>query len=50
MVKQGTPAPVEGHSDWANSLGIKEKPNGRLGVYIDPKDHQKRTPPSSSTG
>ena len=33
MVKQGIIAPVEGHSDWVNSLVITEKPNGRLRVF-----------------
>ena len=41
MVKQGIIAPVEGHSDWVNSLVISEKPNGRLRVCLDPKDLNK---------
>ena len=41
MVKQGIIAPAEGHSNWINSLVIREKPNGRLRVCLDPKDHNK---------
>ena len=41
MVKQGIIAPVEGHSDWVNSLVIREKPNSRLRVCLDQKDLNK---------
>ena len=41
MVKQGIIAPVEGHSDWVNSLVIREKPNGSLRICLDPKDLNK---------
>ena len=41
MVKQGIIAPVEGHSNWVNILVIREKPNGRLRVCLDPKDLNK---------
>ena len=41
MVRQGIVAPVEGHSDWVNSLVIREKPNGSLRICLDPKDLNK---------
>ena len=41
MIRQGITAPVEGHSDWVNSLVIREKPNGILRVCLDPKDLNK---------
>ena len=41
MVRQGIIAPVEGHSDWVNSLVIREKPNGSLRICLDPKDLNK---------
>ena len=41
MVRQGIIAPVEGHSDWVNSLVIREKPNGSLRICFDPKDPNK---------
>ena len=53
MVKQGITAPVEGHSDWVNSLVIREKPNGRLRTCLDQRPqqgHQKRASPNPHTG
>ena len=41
MVRQGIIAAVEGHSDWVNSLAIREKPNGSLRICLDPKDLNK---------
>ena len=41
MVSQGIIAPVEGHSDWVNSLVIREKPKGSLRICLDPKDLNK---------
>ena len=41
MVKQDIIAPVEGQSDWVNSLVTRVKPNGRLRVCLDPKDLNK---------
>ena len=41
MAKQSIIAPVEGHSDWVNSLVIKEKLNGSLRICLDPKDLNK---------
>ena len=38
MVEQGIIAPDESHSDWINSLVIREKPNGSLRVCLDPKN------------
>ena len=37
MVRQGIIAPVEGHSDWVNSLAIRENPNGSLRICLDPR-------------
>ena len=34
-------AEVEGHSDWVNSLVIREKANGILRAFLDPKDFNK---------
>ena len=41
MVRQDIIAPVEGHSDWVNSLVIREKHNGSLRICLDPKDLNK---------
>ena len=41
MVRQGIIAPVEGHSDWVNSLVIRGKPNGSLRICLDLKDLNK---------
>ena len=41
MVREGIIAPVESHSDWVNSLVIREKPNGSLRICLDPKDLNK---------
>ena len=41
MVRQGIIAPVEGHSDWVDSLVIREKSNGSLRICLDPKDLNK---------
>ena len=41
MVRQDIIAPVEGHSDWVNSLVIREKPNGHLRICLDLKDLNK---------
>ena len=41
MVRQGIITPVEGHSDWVNSLVIREKPNGSLWICLEPKDLNK---------
>ena len=38
MVSQGIIALLEGHSDWVNSVGIREKPNGSLRICLDSKD------------
>ena len=54
MVRQEIIAPVEGHSDWVNSLVIREEPNVSLRICLDPKDlnesHQARTSPNPNTG
>ena len=41
MVRQGIIAPVQGHSDWVDSLVIREKPNRSLRICLDPKDLNK---------
>ena len=41
IVRQGIIAAMEGHSDWVNSLVIREKPNGSLRICLDPKDLNK---------
>ena len=41
IVRQGITIPVEGHSDWVNSLVIREKANGSLRICLDPKDLNK---------
>ena len=41
MVRQGIIVPVKNHSDLVNSLVIREKPNGRLRICLDPKDFNK---------
>ena len=41
MVRQCIIAPVEGHSDWVNSLVIREKPNDSLRICLDLKDLNK---------
>ena len=42
MIDQGIIVPV-GYdvSDWINSFVIREKPAGRLYIYLDPKDLNK---------
>ena len=53
MIRKGIIVPVEGHSDWVNSLMIREKTNSKLRVCLDSKDGNKaikRTPPSPNTG
>ena len=41
MVKQGIIVPVDEPTDWVNSLVVREKPNGSLGICLDPKDLNK---------
>ena len=38
LVEQGIITPVEGPSNWVNSPVVREKPDGRLRVCLDPKD------------
>ena len=38
LVEQGIITPVEGPTNWVNSLVIREKPYGRLRICLDPKD------------
>ena len=38
LVEQGIITPVEGPTDWVNSLVVREKPDGRLRICLDPKD------------
>ena len=38
LVKQGIITPVEGPTDWVNSLDVREKPGGRLRICLDRKD------------
>ena len=52
MVKQGIIGPVEGYSNWVNSLVIRDKPNGILSLsrHKRPQEgHQKRAPPIPNT-
>ena len=38
MVDMGVITPVQEPTDWVSSLVIVEKPNGSLGICLDPKD------------
>ena len=40
-VKQGIIVPVDGPTDWVNSLVVGEMPNGSLRICLDPKDLNK---------
>ena len=43
MVKQGIIVPLDEQTDWVNSFVVREKPNGILGICLDPKDLKKAT-------
>ena len=38
LVAEGVIAPVEGHTDWVNSVVTVEKPDGSLRLCLDPSD------------
>ena len=38
LVEQCIITPVEGPTNWVNSLVVREIPDGRLRIYLDPKD------------
>jgi hypothetical protein len=38
LVEEGVIAPVEGHTDWVNSVVSVEKPDGSLRLCLDPSD------------
>ena len=38
LVEQGIITPVEGPTDWVNSLVVREKPDGRLRICQNSKD------------
>ena len=41
MLKMNIIAPIEEPIDWVNSMVVVEKPNGKLRIYIDPRNLNK---------